>query len=368
MQYMADITFVENRPRQRFSARPEPLMNILNSICLLHQPLDNMSPWVDHTRTTLTEDELEASAVVCTAGTYVAESGAKDVPTWLEEFEALHPQAIAVNMAQGILMKARRLLPGRVLPNVGDLLSKREVFRHLTAQVVEALDKSADPKEIDEEFEMLQEPKFWQKKIVDIVGKLWTESLADEWNRVYPRVLQAVEAVNHLNLPESLEDKLKLVTGRDEIPETWLRLMEQVEEVIWVPSPHIGPYMILFHTNDTTAWFMSRARIPEGSQGSYPLLERSDLVIRLNALGDETRLQILEMARNHREITTQQIMDNLGITQSSASRHLSQLSATGLLGVDASEKTKRYRVQDRRIDDVLRALAWFKEEGDPHVS
>jgi ArsR family transcriptional regulator len=51
----------------------------------------------------------------------------------------------------------------------------------------------------------------------------------------------------------------------------------------------------------------------------------------MNALADDTRLRILEILTKHDELCAQDIIEELGLSQSSVSRHLSQLSATGFL-------------------------------------
>jgi len=125
---------------------------------------------------------------------------------------------------------------------------------------------------------------------------------------------------------------------------------------VYIPSVHIGPFMILFEYDGTTAYVVGRARIPEGSTVRAAELDRSDLLIRLDALSDATRLRVLELAAGRGSITTQEVMDGLQLSQSSASRHLTQLTATGLLTVDASERTKRYRLNVSRVDQVFSGL------------
>ena len=46
----------------------------------------------------------------------------------------------------------------------------------------------------------------------------------------------------------------------------------------------------------------------------------------------------------------------LGLTQSSTSRHLAQLAATGILHVDSGEKTKRYSLNLPRYEETVQSL------------
>jgi ArsR family transcriptional regulator len=98
------------------------------------------------------------------------------------------------------------------------------------------------------------------------------------------------------------------------------------------------------------------ARVPEGVSASLPELSRSELLMRLNALADETRLSILVLLASEGELSSQEIMERLDLSQSAASRHLRQLAATGYLTVERREGAKVFRLNSERIDDTFGAL------------
>jgi DNA-binding transcriptional ArsR family regulator len=64
-------------------------------------------------------------------------------------------------------------------------------------------------------------------------------------------------------------------------------------------------------------------------------------------------------------VTTQGVIDELSLSQSSASRHLTQLAATGLMAVDASERTKKYSVRPKRVADVCESIRHLLTEQTP---
>ncbi len=70
------------------------------------------------------------------------------------------------------------------------------------------------------------------------------------------------------------------------------------------------------------------------------------------ALGDETRLQMLWLLMNHRELCVCDFIEVLGVTQSKASRHLRSLFHAGL-------------VDDRR--QGLWVYYSLREGDEPHV-
>ena len=71
-------------------------------------------------------------------------------------------------------------------------------------------------------------------------------------------------------------------------------------------------------------------------------------------LADETRLAMLWLLFNHREICVCDLMEALGITQSKASRHLATLRHAGLV-VDRPEGTWAYYSLHPAVGDIERA-------------
>ena len=60
------------------------------------------------------------------------------------------------------------------------------------------------------------------------------------------------------------------------------------------------------------------------------------------------------------EVCAQEVIARLGLSKSSASRHLSQLSATGyLLERQGSGKSKCYRINAERFGETVGALEGF---------
>ena len=90
-----------------------------------------------------------------------------------------------------------------------------------------------------------------------------------------------------------------------------------------------------------------------------PDLSRSELLVRLNALADDTRLRILQAIHEAGELCSQEIMVRLNLSQSAASRHLKQLSATGYLSERRREGAKCYSLEPDRIEDVLTAVSSY---------
>ena len=101
------------------------------------------------------------------------------------------------------------------------------------------------------------------------------------------------------------------------------------------------------------------ARLPEGTEYYAPDLSRAEILVRLGALADDTRLRILRLISEEGEQRSKDIMQELELSQSAASRHLKQLSATGYLTERRCEGAKCYDINDERVDNTLRALSAY---------
>ena len=101
------------------------------------------------------------------------------------------------------------------------------------------------------------------------------------------------------------------------------------------------------------------APLPRGTKAISTDLNRSDLLVRLVALSDDTRLKILEMLVEQEEICAQDFINMLDLSQSSASRHLRQLTASGYLSERRRDVAKCYSLNRDRIEDTIQSLSRF---------
>ena len=79
----------------------------------------------------------------------------------------------------------------------------------------------------------------------------------------------------------------------------------------------------------------------------------------MSALADDTRLRILQMIAENDELRSQEIMEEVGLSQPSVSRYLTQLTATGYLHERRVNGSKAYALNRDRIEKTLKALHKF---------
>jgi DNA-binding transcriptional ArsR family regulator len=101
------------------------------------------------------------------------------------------------------------------------------------------------------------------------------------------------------------------------------------------------------------------ARQPEDASVRIPELDRADIVARMSALADDTRLRILQMIAESGELRSQDIMQEVGLSQPSVSRYLTQLTATGYLQERRVNGSKAYALNHDRIEKTLKAVHKF---------
>lgn len=213
----------------------------------------------------------------------------------------------------------------------------------------------------------LQRPAEMQQFVVGTLRGMWDKYLAEEWKHVGPQVQANVEAFRKQRYRDmTVSEALRTVTGR-EMPGAWEGKVGTINRLVFVPAPHMGPYLVGL-IGKTQARILFGAQPPRTEpadanvKSAAPAMSRSELLVRLNMLGDDVRLQILELLVHEQELCAQEIINRLDLSQSSASRHLAQLTATGYIKERRREVNKCYSLNRARIEDTLHALQAFFEK------
>ena len=89
------------------------------------------------------------------------------------------------------------------------------------------------------------------------------------------------------------------------------------------------------------------------------LRRRAEILVRLNALADNNRLRILKRISELGEQSSLEVIEDLGLSQSTVSRHLKQLTATGYLVERRCNGAKCYKLNPERIKVTLEALSAY---------
>jgi len=85
------------------------------------------------------------------------------------------------------------------------------------------------------------------------------------------------------------------------------------------------------------------------------------------ALGDPTRLHILELVRDQ-ELSVGEIVQLVGASQPRISAHLACLRWCGFVAARRQQRTVRYRLADRRIAEMLDLARSLLADNAEHVA
>jgi hypothetical protein len=159
-----------------------------------------------------------------------------------------------------------------------------------------------------------------------------------------------------LDVESDLDELFYMFTGRKLSP-TIARRVDEIEEVILVPSWHNGRHVTLWENNGSARLFFSEPPNYDVALLRSTPMRRPELRARLTALADDTRLRILELLAQQDEMLAQDIIAALELSQSSVSRHLKQLVSLGYLYERRGEgANKTYRLSSFYMNRTSRAL------------
>jgi DNA-binding transcriptional ArsR family regulator len=339
----------------------EPAYNAIQSLMFLlrAEELSGLGEWTTKTLAKMTAEELHQHELVM-IGLHFATIPLQSwpsFPAYLDHLAAVKPE----------------ILRDKILDTYDSMPCREEEQEHFVDLKTALADVETflvylkqrfAPKHIDdaveaEAYTYLIDPPALQTLVVSHLQYMWDNYLAVEWNRVEPMLRDAVAAFRQVDFSqmERLE-AVEFITGQKPGERNWERKFLESEQLVFVPSAHAGPYLGMFPKGDAVR-IVFGARLPEGADLHAPDLSRTEILVRLSALADDNRLRILKFIADGGEQRSQDIIKELDLSQSAASRHLTQLSATGYLTERRCNGAKCYSLNNDRLENTLRAVSAF---------
>lgn len=208
-------------------------------------------------------------------------------------------------------------------------------------------------------YQYVIDPVAMKQLITGHMRWFWENHLQAEWSRTRPMLEASARAFNQFDLAgKSRIEIIQFVTGKEVSELKWGGDLLKAKELIFIPNPHFGPYMRGTKIADHL-YITFGAHLPEGSDVRVPELDRAEIVARLSALADDTRLNILQMIVEKGEMRSQEIMEATNLSQPSVSRYLTQLTAAGYLQERRENGAKVYVLNRDRIEKTLKAVHAF---------
>ena len=210
-----------------------------------------------------------------------------------------------------------------------------------------------------EAYRYVVEPEALKELVTSHLHWFWDTYLQAEWTRVRPMLEASVNAFNQIDLSgRTRTEIIQFITGKEVSESKWSNELLSAKDVVFIPNAHFGPYMKATKIADNL-YIHFGAHLPEGSDVRIPELDRAEIVSRLSALADDTRLNILQMIVEQGEMRSQEIMEATGLSQPSVSRYLTQLTAAGYLQERRESGAKVYILNRDRIEKTLKAVQAF---------
>jgi DNA-binding transcriptional ArsR family regulator len=353
---------IARTPAASLSVALEPAQNILNSLMMLTavEKLSGLDEWVTRTAAQMSPEERHRNALVV-EGLHHAVQPDRRWPSFSAYLDDLATRdAVALrdrllrNISIACITKAPPGAPPATPVDPETLLSSADAYIRFLQDNFFEFDEAIEI----EAHALFNDPPRMKDLIVSHLNAIWHERMAAEWERVKPLLQESVAAFQQIDFRRmSGFEAMRMVTGQDP-HDKWQTMIADSRQIIFVPSAHLGPYLRKFKEGQLL-WVLFGARLPEGARASSSPLSRSDLLVRLGALTDDTRLRILSLLTQQDELCAQDIMVELDLNQSAASRHLRQLSAAGYITERRRDVAKCYSLNRERIDDTFRALDHF---------
>lgn len=358
---VSDLLVTPTVDRIRISL--EPAQNVFHSLLLLakKEEIVGFNDWVTETVLAMSALERRRHQLVMIGFYYASrpERSWPSFPAYLGHLASLTPLEL-----RDKLMEAYFNLPCLQDPGPYSWPDDYDAVISSADAFLEFLVQRFSPEHIDPELETqayayLVDPPSMHAIILSHLNHMWETYLEAEWTRVKPMLLDAVAAFKQVDYRHmSQMEAVEFITGQMPAEDHLLDAINQAEHLLFVPSAHVGPYLGKFKYGDTVG-ILFGARLPQGTQYYAPDLSRAEILVRLGALADDTRLSILHLIAEEGEKRSQEIKNELNLSQSAASRHLTQLTATGYLRERRCEGAKCYNLNMERIDDTLKAVSAY---------
>lgn len=336
-----------------------PVQNATHSLLLLikTEELSGLGDWVLNTAHQLSPEERKQHYRVMIAFYHAILPGQSwsSFPVYLNHLAQMDPEALCDKMLRSYFELSLHEVSNEFTPEM--VIASEENY------IAFLVERFGDD-HIDEELERwaygyVINPPAMQELLVAHLQNYWDKYLAVEWERVLPTLLKAVTAFQHVDFVQMDNfQAAEYITGQALNAEHWEAKCRNAEGLYFAPSLHVGPYLGKFH-EDNMLGFIFGARLPNNTPIHAPELSQAEIYVRLSALSDEVRLQILKYISNQGESCSTEIINALDLSQSAASRHLTQLTATGYLIARRIDGAKCYRLDKDRIADTLDTVKVF---------
>lgn len=344
----------------------ESVYNVLNSMALLNEAskLPGLNSKIVQMAAALSPEQLQTNRLLFEGlrDALAPEQGQEreEFPAHLKYLSEQNPYTLRERALERLSARFARRVSSEnaegdlIAPDTARLLNDMQAY--LACVKYAQGDTAFDAALHAEVHRLLHDAPALHTMMVSHLEMLWNMAFEAEWKRVQRSLRWQVEMfAYHLDEKATVGDAFSTLTGRELPPDIANRVVD-AQEIILVPSWHTGRNVMLWEDEKSSRLFFSEPPNYDVAQRDIPM-GRLELRARLSALADETRLRILELLAQQDELPAQEIIAQLGLSQSNVSRHLKQLVSAGFLYERRGEgANKTYRLSSFYFDRTARAL------------
>lgn len=342
----------------------EPALNAFGSMFLISKGEDQpgIHDWITKTRAQMSTEERFRHKLVTIGFHYsiLPQKAGITFETYLQDLESTPPSELRERLLKAYenvcLTEEAQKDQSRSVDWDEILSSAKNYVDFLRFRFGEEL---TDEEVETRAYQYVIDPAALKQLVTGHIRWFWKNYLQAEWTRVRPMLEESAKAFNQIDMSDMTRlEIIQFVTGKEYNESKWGEELDQAKNLIFIPNAHLGPYIHHAKIEDNFYIYFG-AHLPEGSEIHIPELDRAELVSRLSALADDTRLNILQMIAERGEMRSQEIMEATSLSQPSVSRYLSQLTATGYLQERRESGAKVYILNKDRIEKTFKAVHAF---------
>lgn len=336
----------------------EPVSNALNSFSLLNEVgrLSGLNTWVVQTSAELTHEQRHTNQMVFAGlrDALLPTRDEPDIPAYLRHLAELEPSLLTQRVLEALCYRVSHLVPSAI-PDTKRLLEDEQFYLSCVQQLLGEMHFNRELQA--EVHKLLQDPPVLRQVVLSHIELLWQTTFAVEWKRVHASLRTQVEMFKRgLDEEATPGEIFRSFTGR-QLPAELLEIAVDTLEVILIPSWHTGRHVTIWDGQESTRLFFSEPPNYDIAALHTTPVRRAELRARMSALADETRLGIIELLAQQDELSAQEIIAALDLSQSSISRHLKQLVSLGYLYERRGEgANKTYRLSSFYFERTAQAL------------
>jgi DNA-binding transcriptional ArsR family regulator len=210
-------------------------------------------------------------------------------------------------------------------------------------------------------------PRALAERFAALLESYWEVAFAEEWDRIAPRLVQAVVDARRrvvegtLNaLLETLSPTLRIEHSTErfavDLPTEHTLEITADRPLVLVPSAYVWPHLFCRCEEPWPAALVYPA--PFVADDARPRVPDDELLRRLKALADDTRLRTLGLIAE-RPRSTKELAPLLPISEAGLSRHLHQLADAGLVHAQREGYYVVYSLAEGSASALSHALRKF---------